>query len=174
MQKKQTHLPLVTCCLFTQPQNLLGQSLQVAVAVLSCEDSCNSFLCRYLMLSLRYAALWETWEDRRRYIMYNEAELFLMRLLLKFRLSVWMYFNEKLLLTAKPDNFKARLMNFDWNDPGLHDLFSGTYGTVYKARDKRTDNVVALKRVRLDEDDEVSSLLQNYGLFWYYYAYRPT
>ena len=32
---------------------------------------------------------------------------------------------------------------------------SGTYGTVYKAKDKRTNEIVALKRVRLDEDDEV-------------------
>lgn len=36
-------------------------------------------------------------------------------------------------------------------------ILSGTYGTVYKARDKRSNDVVALKRVRLDEDDEVSA-----------------
>ena len=31
----------------------------------------------------------------------------------------------------------------------------GTYGTVYKARDKDNGEIVALKIVRLDEDDEV-------------------
>lgn len=38
------------------------------------------------------------------------------------------------------------------------DTFIGTYGTVYKARDKRNDDIVALKRVRLDEDDEVCGM----------------
>ena len=33
--------------------------------------------------------------------------------------------------------------------------FIGTYGTVFKARHKDTLEIVALKRVRLDEDDEV-------------------
>jgi len=36
----------------------------------------------------------------------------------------------------------------------LAKIGEGTYGTVYKAKDKRTNEVVALKRVRLDEDDE--------------------
>lgn len=31
---------------------------------------------------------------------------------------------------------------------------SGTYGTVYKAKDKDSGEIVALKVVRLDEDDE--------------------
>lgn len=31
----------------------------------------------------------------------------------------------------------------------------GTYGTVYKAKDKESGEIVALKVVRLDEDDEV-------------------
>ena len=31
----------------------------------------------------------------------------------------------------------------------------GTYGTVFKAKHKDTHEIVALKRVRLDEDDEV-------------------
>lgn len=36
-------------------------------------------------------------------------------------------------------------------------MISGTYGTVFKARNKDNGEVVALKRVRLDDDDEVSS-----------------
>ena len=32
---------------------------------------------------------------------------------------------------------------------------AGTYGTVYKAKEKETGEIVALKIVRLDEDDEV-------------------
>ena len=31
----------------------------------------------------------------------------------------------------------------------------GTYGTVFKAKDKKSGEIVALKVVRLDEDDEV-------------------
>lgn len=34
--------------------------------------------------------------------------------------------------------------------------FLGTYGTVFKAKSRDTHEIVALKRVRLDEDDEVS------------------
>lgn len=37
--------------------------------------------------------------------------------------------------------------------------FSGTYGTVFKAKHKDTLEIVALKRVRLDEDDEVNKIL---------------
>ena len=32
---------------------------------------------------------------------------------------------------------------------------SGTYGTVFKAKNRETQEIVALKRVRLDDDDEV-------------------
>lgn len=32
---------------------------------------------------------------------------------------------------------------------------TGTYGTVYKAKDRESGDIVALKVVRLDEDDEV-------------------
>lgn len=36
----------------------------------------------------------------------------------------------------------------------IEKIGEGTYGTVYKAKDKETDDIVALKRVRLDDDDE--------------------
>lgn len=32
---------------------------------------------------------------------------------------------------------------------------AGTYGTVFKAKNRETQEIVALKRVRLDDDDEV-------------------
>jgi len=35
---------------------------------------------------------------------------------------------------------------------------SGTYGTVFKAKNRETQEIVALKRVRLDDDDEVINL----------------
>ena len=35
---------------------------------------------------------------------------------------------------------------------------TGTYGTVFKAKNKETGEIVALKRVRLDDDDEVRNL----------------
>ena len=41
----------------------------------------------------------------------------------------------------------------------LAKIGEGTYGTVYKARDKDKDTIVALKVVRLDDEDEVL-------LFW--------
>ena len=34
-------------------------------------------------------------------------------------------------------------------------VITGTYGTVFKAKNRETHEVVALKRVRLDDDDEV-------------------
>lgn len=36
-------------------------------------------------------------------------------------------------------------------------LPQGTYGTVFKAKNRETHEIVALKRVRLDDDDEVGS-----------------
>jgi serine/threonine protein kinase len=36
-------------------------------------------------------------------------------------------------------------------------LGEGTYGVVYKAQDKDSGEVVALKRIRLDNDEEVDS-----------------
>lgn len=38
---------------------------------------------------------------------------------------------------------------------GFH---TGTYGTVFKAKNRETHEIVALKRVRLDDDDEVFAL----------------
>lgn len=38
--------------------------------------------------------------------------------------------------------------------PPTPSLPPGTYGTVYKAKDRETGEIVALKVVRLDEDDE--------------------
>lgn len=37
---------------------------------------------------------------------------------------------------------------------------TGTYGTVFKAKNRETHEIVALKRVRLDDDDEVRGLLR--------------
>lgn len=37
----------------------------------------------------------------------------------------------------------------------LNVFFTGTYGTVFKAKNRESHEIVALKRVRLDEDDEV-------------------
>ena len=36
----------------------------------------------------------------------------------------------------------------------LEKIGEGTYGTVFKAKNRETGEIVALKRVRLDDDDE--------------------
>ena len=49
-------------------------------------------------------------------------------------------------------------MNYELNDPNryqrIEKIGEGTYGVVYKARDKVTNEIVALKKIRLDHDDE--------------------
>uniref|UniRef100_A0A8R1E2F1 Cell division protein kinase 5 n=1 Tax=Caenorhabditis japonica TaxID=281687 RepID=A0A8R1E2F1_CAEJA len=42
------------------------------------------------------------------------------------------------------------MLNYD----KMEKIGEGTYGTVFKARNKQTGEIVALKRVRLDDDDE--------------------
>ena len=52
---------------------------------------------------------------------------------------------------------------FSLTSPPTHEIsksftvfhISGTYGTVFKAKNRETQEIVALKRVRLDDDDEV-------------------
>ncbi len=36
----------------------------------------------------------------------------------------------------------------------LEKIGEGTYGVVYKAEDKTTNTIIALKKIRLDHDDE--------------------
>lgn len=60
------------------------------------------------------------------------------------------------------DSIYKRFINTDF-DAIWHLLYSyflffflsGTYGTVFKAKNKDNQEIVALKRVRLDDDDEV-------------------
>ena len=40
-------------------------------------------------------------------------------------------------------------------------IIAGTYGTVFKAKNKESQEIVALKRVRLDDDDEVITHLHS-------------
>ena len=53
--------------------------------------------------------------------------------------------------------------------PSNHNIILGTYGTVFKAKNKETQEIVALKRVRLDDDDEVIQSL-SYQYFWGYFT----
>jgi len=48
---------------------------------------------------------------------------------------------------------------------------SGTYGTVFKAKNRETQEIVALKRVRLDDDDEVI-ILSDDSICRKYRSYR--
>ncbi|KAH6948126.1 hypothetical protein HPB50_023064 [Hyalomma asiaticum] len=43
--------------------------------------------------------------------------------------------------------------NADWANPSVSD-YAGTYGIVYKGKDKRTGKIVALKKIRLESEDE--------------------
>jgi cyclin-dependent kinase len=40
----------------------------------------------------------------------------------------------------------------------LEKVGEGTYGVVYKARDRMTGEIVALKKIRLEAEDEVCSV----------------
>lgn len=40
----------------------------------------------------------------------------------------------------------------------LEKIGEGTYGTVFKGKNRDTLEIVALKRVRLDEDEEVNNV----------------
>lgn len=45
-------------------------------------------------------------------------------------------------------------------------LFSGTYGIVYKAQNRETNDVVALKRIRLDNEEEGVREFVSSAFFW--------
>jgi serine/threonine protein kinase len=45
---------------------------------------------------------------------------------------------------------------------------TGTYGTVYKARNLLTQEIVALKKVRLDDEDDVRIFLEEKSKFIYF------
>ena len=59
------------------------------------------------------------------------------------------------------DNLEGGLVALEYSIYWFPSEFSsiiclaGTYGTVFKAKNKETQEIVALKRVRLDDDDEV-------------------
>ena len=50
--------------------------------------------------------------------------------------------------------FSPSLHPYKINAVAPHVLFTGTYGVVYKARDTETGHVVALKKIRLEAEDE--------------------
>ena len=43
----------------------------------------------------------------------------------------------------------------------LDKIGEGTYGVVYKVQDKDTNQILALKRIRLDNDEEVRAKSQS-------------
>jgi serine/threonine protein kinase len=48
----------------------------------------------------------------------------------------------------------------------LNKLGEGTYGTVFKAKNRETQEIVALKKVRLDDEDDVCSISSFWTLTW--------
>jgi len=44
--------------------------------------------------------------------------------------------------------------------------FTGTYGIVYKAQNRETNDVVALKRIRLDNEEEGVREFVSSAFFW--------
>lgn len=53
-------------------------------------------------------------------------------------------------LTIEENRKSAKMQKYD----KMEKIGEGTYGTVFKGRNRDTMEIVALKRVRLDEDDE--------------------
>jgi len=50
---------------------------------------------------------------------------------------------------------KVSLLTFSYTEgPRCNDVSPGTYGVVYKARDVNTGEIVALKKIRLEAEDE--------------------
>lgn len=49
-------------------------------------------------------------------------------------------------------------MIFNWNDmedfEKIEKIGEGTYGVVYKGRNRLTGQIVAMKKIRLESDDE--------------------
>jgi serine/threonine protein kinase len=52
------------------------------------------------------------------------------------------------LVNCKIDDKSQLLLNI------FHRIEEGTYGVVYRARDKRTEEVVALKRLKMEKEKE--------------------
>ena len=52
--------------------------------------------------------------------------------------------------TAPPRRVPASMDNFEKGEK----IGEGTYGVVYKARNRVTDEIVALKRIRLEQEEE--------------------
>ena len=55
---------------------------------------------------------------------------------------------------ALPPIFLERLSSNMQKYEKLEKIGEGTYGTVFKAKNRESGEIVALKRVRLDDDDE--------------------
>ncbi|KAI3383807.1 hypothetical protein SNEBB_010227 [Seison nebaliae] len=63
--------------------------------------------------------------------------------------------------TKRRIELKNKKIHFNWGSGIVNEIYEietrigeGTFGYVYKAKDKRTDEVVALKKVRLDHEKE--------------------
>ena len=68
---------------------------------------------------------------------------------------------EKLEKIGEGKEFNCINKKWSMNYNGLwkwNNFLTGTYGTVFKAKNKETQEIVALKRVRLDDDDEVITI----------------
>jgi hypothetical protein len=63
-------------------------------------------------------------------------------------------------LSSGSNNNKIKIFDPLWSQG------EGAYGVVYKAQDKDTSNIVALKRIRLDNEEEVIFLCKFSKIFW--------